>query len=243
MMETSGGSSDPYRSQAGGGGGSSRRFRIRFSPSNLIQAPLSTLLEYSGILRTRAGHSEGGIMVDETTRDHGPGRIGESSLPGVGGSGSGEVAIRIIGVGDHEGSRMGPSQVQPLAVGPCREGNPGGAGVSSELLGTMPQRHGRDGGSDIGVGEIGPSSSSLPASNLGGGSQNADGEVNNAGGHGRDSTYQRYDIQQVARWIEQVLPFSLLLLVVFIRQHLQGICFWILPFNILAVIIYLVLDL
>nr|XP_011470999.1 PREDICTED: uncharacterized protein LOC105353484 [Fragaria vesca subsp. vesca] len=36
------------------------------------------------------------------------------------------------------------------------------------------------------------------------------------------SAYQRYDIQQVARWIEQVLPFSLLLLVVFIRQHLQG---------------------
>ncbi|URE25785.1 zinc finger C3HC4 type family protein [Musa troglodytarum] len=222
MMETSGGSSDPYRSQAGGGGGSSRRFRIRFSPSNLIQAPLSTLLEYSGILRTRAGHSEGEIMVGESMRDHGPGRIGESSLPGVGGSGSGEVAIRIIGVGDHEGSRVGPSPLQPLAVGPCREGNPGGAGVSSELLGTLPERHGRDGGSDIGVGEIGPSSSSLPASVLGGGGQSADGEVNNAGGNGRDSTYQRYDIQQVARWIEQVLPFSLLLLVVFIRQHLQG---------------------
>ncbi|CAL9760064.1 unnamed protein product [Musa acuminata subsp. burmannicoides] len=222
MMETSGASSDPYRSQAGGGGGSSRRFRIRFSPSNLIRAPLSTLLEYSGILRTRAGHSEGEIMVGESMRDHGPGRIGESSLPGVGGSGSGEVAIRIIGVGDHEGSRVGPSPVQPLAVGPCREGNPGGAGVSSELLGTLPERHGRDGGSDIGVGEIGPSSSSLPASILGGGGQSADGEVNNAGGNGRDSAYQRYDIQQVARWIEQVLPFSLLLLVVFIRQHLQG---------------------
>ncbi|CAA6654573.1 unnamed protein product [Spirodela intermedia] len=38
----------------------------------------------------------------------------------------------------------------------------------------------------------------------------------------RDSSYQRYDIQQAARWIEQILPFSLLLLVVFIRQHLQG---------------------
>ncbi|XP_010529383.1 PREDICTED: RING finger and transmembrane domain-containing protein 2-like [Tarenaya hassleriana] len=41
-------------------------------------------------------------------------------------------------------------------------------------------------------------------------------------GSGRESSYQRYDIQQAARWIEQVLPFSLLLLVVFIRQHLQG---------------------
>lgn len=39
----------------------------------------------------------------------------------------------------------------------------------------------------------------------------------------RDGSYQSYDIQQIARWIEQVLPFSLLLLVVFVRQHLQGI--------------------
>lgn len=39
---------------------------------------------------------------------------------------------------------------------------------------------------------------------------------------------QRYDFQQFARWVEQVLPFSLLLLTVFIRQHLQGflVTFW-----------------
>lgn len=38
-----------------------------------------------------------------------------------------------------------------------------------------------------------------------------------------DSAYQqRYDLQQISRWIEQILPFSLLLLIVFIRQHLQG---------------------
>ncbi|KAJ8537170.1 hypothetical protein K7X08_035571 [Anisodus acutangulus] len=41
-------------------------------------------------------------------------------------------------------------------------------------------------------------------------------------GNNRESSYQRFDIQQVARWIEQILPFSLLLLFVFIRQHLQG---------------------
>ena len=39
------------------------------------------------------------------------------------------------------------------------------------------------------------------------------------------STNNRYDIQNVAQWIEQILPFSLLLLVVLIRQHLQGIYF------------------
>lgn len=45
----------------------------------------------------------------------------------------------------------------------------------------------------------------------------------------RDTGPQRYDFQQLARWIEQVLPFSMLLLMVFIRQHLQGflVTFWI----------------
>ncbi|GAV84028.1 hypothetical protein CFOL_v3_27473, partial [Cephalotus follicularis] len=53
-----------------------------------------------------------------------------------------------------------------------------------------------------------------------------DGEpVEAVDGNGRDSPYQRYDIQVAARWIEQVLPFSLLLLVVFIHQHLQGVFF------------------
>lgn len=56
--------------------------------------------------------------------------------------------------------------------------------------------------------------------------ENEAGEGGNAmEENSRDSAYQRYDIQQVARWIEQVLPFSLLLLVVFIRQHLQGTSF------------------
>ncbi|XP_030962814.1 E3 ubiquitin-protein ligase RNFT1-like isoform X2 [Quercus lobata] len=32
----------------------------------------------------------------------------------------------------------------------------------------------------------------------------------------------RYDIQQLAKWVEEILPYSLLLLVVFIRQHLKG---------------------
>ncbi|XVF00403.1 hypothetical protein REPUB_Repub03eG0282700 [Reevesia pubescens] len=35
-------------------------------------------------------------------------------------------------------------------------------------------------------------------------------------------SYYRYDIQRIARWFEHILPFALLLLLVFIRQHLQG---------------------
>lgn len=60
------------------------------------------------------------------------------------------------------------------------------------------------------------SSSSLSSSSL---------ESNSNSGSRDEMSYQsqRYDIQQFARWVEQVLPFSLLLLVVFVRQHLQGI--------------------
>nr|GLL28063.1 RING finger and transmembrane domain-containing protein 2-like [Ipomoea trifida] len=58
------------------------------------------------------------------------------------------------------------------------------------------------------------------------------GDGGGGNGGGRGSSYQRYDIQRIARWIEQVLPFSLLLLVVFIRQHLQGffVAIWITAF-------------
>lgn len=37
-----------------------------------------------------------------------------------------------------------------------------------------------------------------------------------------NSSYQ-YDLQRIARWFEHILPFALLLLLVFIRQHLQGL--------------------
>ncbi|OEL15865.1 RING finger and transmembrane domain-containing protein 2, partial [Dichanthelium oligosanthes] len=50
----------------------------------------------------------------------------------------------------------------------------------------------------------------------------ANGGGGGASGNGGGDRYQRYDVHHVARWIEQILPFSLLLLVVFIRQHLQG---------------------
>jgi E3 ubiquitin-protein ligase RNFT1 len=49
------------------------------------------------------------------------------------------------------------------------------------------------------------------------------GGAGTSGNGGGDRAYQRYDVHHVARWFEQILPFSLLLLVVFIRQHLQGL--------------------
>lgn len=65
------------------------------------------------------------------------------------------------------------------------------------------------------------------ASAAGRGAGAADSEGSGGGGGasgnvGEDRAYQRYDVHHFARWIEQILPFSLLLLIVFIRQHLQG---------------------
>ncbi|KAL5222912.1 hypothetical protein ABZP36_027625 [Zizania latifolia] len=132
----------------------SRRYGVPFSASSFIQAPLSALLEYSGILRADPGG--------------GPHQAGA-------GAGAGEVSIRIVGSGE--------------------------PGASSER------------GEEGGVEDEAESAPAQPSTSVTGG-----------GGGGRESSssYQRYDIQQVARWAEQILPFSLLLLVVFIRQHLQG---------------------
>lgn len=55
------------------------------------------------------------------------------------------------------------------------------------------------------------------------GDNNVTGSSTGGNGDSSSSSYQhRYDLQQAARLIEQIIPFSLLLLVVFIRQHLQG---------------------
>nr|CAD1839898.1 unnamed protein product [Ananas comosus var. bracteatus] len=194
MMEPPGGSPEPFRMpSAAAAGGSSRRYGVQFSASNFIQAPLSALLEYSGILRARSSHPEGESLI----------------------GGGGVIAAAARGTMFRPESR---NQQPPLTARVAVGSSP-----------SAPERHGRDGGSDGGaVGEVtslsssSSSSSSLPASISAVGSQTTDSDANAAAGNNRDPSYQRYDIQQVARWIEQILPFSLLLLVVFIRQHLQG---------------------
>ncbi|KAL6847991.1 hypothetical protein ACP4OV_022119 [Aristida adscensionis] len=141
----------------------SRRYGVHFSASSFIQAPLTALLEYSGVLRAD------------------PGAAPRPQAQAGAGAGPGEVSIRIVG--------------------------PGEAGTSSE--------RGEDGvveeeaEAEAGAARAHPAEPTPAA---------AAGE----GGRESSSSYQRYDIQQVARWVEQILPFSLLLLVVFIRQHLQG---------------------
>ncbi|XP_020589892.1 RING finger and transmembrane domain-containing protein 2-like [Phalaenopsis equestris] len=229
-MSASGGNSDFFRSPAGstiggnGAGGGSRRYGLPFSVSDLIQAPLSALLEYSGILRPRSVHLESeslsGRRIIASTGERAPGQVDESFVTD---SRDGEVSIRIFDVGDQENPRTSAGIQQPLSVGPLREGSLGDHGVSMEQMQMDSERQRGDGGSsDAGVGVSTFAGATQSPSVLGVGGQSVEGEGSVAGGNARDSAYQRYDIQQAARCIEQVLPFSLLLLVVFIRQHLQG---------------------
>jgi hypothetical protein len=148
----------------------------------------------------------------------GGGGLGSTRLDGSSAavvSNNGEVAIRIIGSGEHEHDRDSSGG---LVVGQVGGGQNEVLGQQQTMGADVLQgdlRSDHEGGGGDATGGAG----SHQSSSVGGDGEAADG----AGGNGRDSTYQRYDIQQAARWIEQVLPFSLLLLVVFIRQHLQGI--------------------
>ncbi|TKY45652.1 RING finger and transmembrane domain-containing protein 2 [Spatholobus suberectus] len=151
----------------------SRRYSGILSASNIIQAPLSVLLEYSGLLPSRSAHH---------------------SNPGPDAVSDGEVSIRIIGATEQEQQQQREEQQAP----------PNGGGLVVGLSHSQNDA-------------VLPSAASPRGDAEGAGDGAAGGD-----GVARDSSYQRYDIQHAARWIEQVLPFSLLLLVVFIRQHLQG---------------------
>lgn len=180
-------------SLASNGGGVARILQlpaIRF-----LQSPISSLLEYSGVLRLRPEYRypESLSLIPESTSagvnaqnsDNFESVNRNDSADGSGNSNSGnssnsaEVSIRIIGDQDRAGGENGVNGV--------------GLGVDESMV-----------GADV--------------NGNGAGSSTNDNNNNNR----ETSSYQRYDIQQAARWIEQILPFSLLLLVVFIRQHLQG---------------------
>lgn len=205
QMEAPTSITDGYRGSSGTS--NSRRNGMQLSASNIIQAPVSALLEY---IRTRSGHQESEGLIDRagvsaSFRDHVQTRVEDSA---AGGTNGGEVAIRIISVAEQENDSLG---------GQVREASgQNEVSAAQQVAGTASALYVGDSRTDRSSGGAGEG-----VSQSSGGS--ADGEaVDAAGVNNRDSSYQRYDIQQAARWIEQVLPFSLLLLVVFIRQHLQG---------------------
>lgn len=176
-----------------GAGGTNRRYGFPFSPSNIIQAPLVALLEYSGILRVRPIQRQ-----EPDPQSNNPVRIGP-------GSSSPEVSIRIVGSGDQDALLRDHASGDSIEVTDTRHGGGEVSEAGGEALTGLSSP-----GLNSPVGSSG--SSSIGSDVEGSATANATG----------DRTYQRYDIHHVARWIEQILPFSLLLLVVFIRQHLQG---------------------
>jgi hypothetical protein len=184
---------------------------MRFSAANIIQAPLSALLEYTGILRGRPHYHE----IEGT----GGGSVRERADDG----GGAEVSIRIIGAGEQIGAVQ--LQTNGVETGSANVNSNGHLQASSAGLESAQIA----GDVDIGADGTGSSATMNPLTISAGGNGETDAGNSNNNANGRDTAYQRYDIQQLARWIEQILPFSLLLLVVFVRQHLQGffVTFWI----------------
>ncbi|KAL6508109.1 hypothetical protein OROGR_024304 [Orobanche gracilis] len=223
-MEVSGGNSDAHRSSPSSTSTHSRRHGMHISASNILRSPLSSLLEYTRILGTRSNHSEShGLLnsgANSDYRDHHLHRLFNDSVPSPSSNNgviAGEVSIRIIGPSVPEHDRIETMLHSVPAVGEF--------GVMSESISRSISRSGSA------ASELSSLESQVDLRSdrvVGDGvahSMNA-GDASDGVGNNRDSSssYQRYDIQQAARWIEQVLPFALLLLVVFIRQHLHGFC-------------------
>ncbi|XP_049402733.1 uncharacterized protein LOC125866379 [Solanum stenotomum] len=214
-MEASGANSDAQRgisSTSNNIGSNSRRHGAQLSAANLFRSPLSTLLEYSGILRTRSSHTESDSLINSQFQP----RVDDAGTSPASPGGSGEVSIRIIGAGEQEHDRVGNVVPSPAVGGTLREGD-----GENEVFGRTISRS----GSAASVGALESQSSDRGAGDgvthqVNGSTET--GTTDGAGVNNRESSYQRYDIQQAARWIEQIIPFSLLLLIVFIRQHLQG---------------------
>ncbi|KAI3447867.1 hypothetical protein Pfo_004532 [Paulownia fortunei] len=193
-----------------------------FSASSNIQSPLSTLLEYTGILRTRSHHSELNNGAHIGYRDHHLQSHLHDSAPPVAANGirsAVEVSIRILGDAEDEHDTVGTVLHSAPTVGQLSaqtesSSQPISRSVSAvSVLSTLENLVYLRSDQELGDG--------VPHStNASGDTDAAEG----AGVHRRDSSssYQRYDIQQAARWTEQVLPFVLLLMVVFIHQHLEG---------------------
>ncbi|XP_014501797.1 RING finger and transmembrane domain-containing protein 1 [Vigna radiata var. radiata] len=179
-----------------GGGGAVTWFGMSFP----FRSPLSLVMDYC----TREDSAEPVIIIPRTRpRFQAPTESSASVSASDSGDnacgGAEEVAIRIIGAGEQESGSSPSSSRSRAGEQGCEEAAVVGRSgmLSSEARRRMAEER-------------------VPLVSL-------DDEI----GGGRDSsssssTYQRYDIQQVAKWIEQILPFSLLLLIVFIRQHLQG---------------------
>ncbi|XP_022986350.1 E3 ubiquitin-protein ligase RNFT1-like [Cucurbita maxima] len=222
-METSASNSDPYsNSSSPTNARTSSRYGVSLPSLNFFRSPLSVILDYSGILPTRVVRHESEPVINAAStpdlrvysqnQNHLMTTSSSSTASTSSGNtvSSGEVSIRIIGSGEQNPS---PSVLLPPNQAPV-----GQAGYEQNarlpISGDQPESPDEER-----VPLVSTSSSSIQSGSSRVHAESGNGTEETAN---RDSSYQRYDIQQVARWIEQILPFSLLLLIVFIRQHLEG---------------------
>ncbi|RWW90411.1 hypothetical protein BHE74_00000476 [Ensete ventricosum] len=197
MMQTSRESSDRNGSESS----TSSRYRLRFPPSRFIEARLSATLERLGASLARPSHSESDSSVRGQLRGHYSGRIDGSTTPASSDDG--------LSVGmDWSDSRDGRSAVSGSSDGD-------GVGVGSPMPGSSS-------GSDDVAREAALSSSSMPTPASSAGSTNTESEFDDTADNVINALLQRSEVQDLARWIERVLPFSLLVLLVFISQHFKG---------------------
>eukprot|EP00897_Mesotaenium_endlicherianum_P006172 jgi/Mesen1/5583/ME000281S04638 len=198
--------SDGHRS-----GAHSRRFGFSLLAPNLFPAPFNTMLEYSGLFR-RNQYSD----------------LDSSSL-----------ASTAMGYG--ESTSHGHMEMSPRDT-VINMGAPDGDLSQRSTLNSTTSAEASGRGLDDGASSLHQVTSSLlslrntpsdPQSSTSTVSGSADDDRNGpteraAGLDNRENGSQRYDLQQAAQWMEQSLPFGLLLMMVFIREHIQGflITFW-----------------
>ncbi|KAJ7236907.1 hypothetical protein O6H91_07G059800 [Diphasiastrum complanatum] len=173
----------------------SRRFGGHLS-INLLPSPLPILLEsLSGLIRGRSHYSEldSGASSTISVQNANAHRVGDSAA---------EVEIRIVG--EHEQIRRTSGLTHSHSRNALED--------SPAELSASSQSHRAVGGDTA----ASPSTSPRSLNNEG-------FDVSDATSNNREPLAQRYDFQPFSRWIEQVLPFTVLLLMVFVREHLQGL--------------------
>ncbi|XP_051121663.1 uncharacterized protein LOC127245063 [Andrographis paniculata] len=195
-------SSSPSSTSNGGGAGSGN---VHFSSLRFLQSPVSSLLEYSGILRVRPDYtySEAQPLVHGNTSVADNVQSPRNSEPDEGTDGGEDREVS-----GNSGDGAGIGNV-----------NSNGE-VSIRIIGEQDRmRVVNNGDNDVSGVELVVEESMAGADDVNGNASSSGSDSSNSR---ETSLLQRYDLRMIARWIEQILPFSLLLLVVFIRQHLQG---------------------
>ncbi|GBG62211.1 hypothetical protein CBR_g29409 [Chara braunii] len=193
------------------------QFGVSFPSTSFIPGSLSAVLALSGLVPR--WHSGGEAEGQASTSDRSAsGNVGADRVSdGV----PTEVSIRIIGMGEQDSARPSPISIGIPTFpdrGLLRSGGDGVVAATSSSTPLLPMR-----GGSSGTEGLQNSSGSAPTRPISPGERVDAAEDGGTGAVGRDGTSSaRYDLQQAAKWIEQSLPFTILLLSVFIREHMQG---------------------